>query len=377
MATKRDYYEVLGVDRHCSEDEIKKAFRKLAFQYHPDHNCEAGAEEKFKEINEAYQVLCDGEKRAAYDRYGHEGANGVWAKGFGGSDFTGFGGFGDIFDAFFGGATTAARQSPQPGADLSLNLTITFEEAVFGCEKKLKVSRIENCSMCHGIGAKPGTNPAKCPACNGTGQVRRIQQNIFGRFSSVTTCSRCHGEGTVIAEPCPQCRGLGRERREHNTSVKIPAGIDNGSQLRVRGEGDAGTRGGGPGDLYVAISVKPHELFIRNGGDIIYELPVNFAQAALGTELEVPTVSGKTKLKIPTGSQTGKILRIKGQGVPYLNKSGRGDQIVLLIVVTPESLNEKQRQLLKELGDSFSQANMPPPDRWRGLLDSFKRAFGA
>lgn len=374
MATKRDYYEVLGVERTCSEEDIKKAFRKLAFQYHPDRNCEANAEEKFKEVNEAYQVLSDNEKRASYDRYGHEAPDGLFARGFSES---GFGGFGDIFETFFGGATTATRQSPQQGDDLSLKVSITFEDAVFGCEKKLNISHIENCSMCHGIGAKPGTSPAKCPACNGTGQIRRMQQSVFGHFSSVTTCSRCHGEGSIVTEPCSQCRGLGRERCQRSISVKIPAGVDEGSRMCIRGEGDAGTRGGYPGDLYVTFSVKPHEFFLRNGSDIIYELPVNFAQAALGAEVEVPTVSGKTKLKIPAGSQTGKAFRIKGQGVPHLNKSGRGDQLVLLIVVTPESLNDKQRQLMKELSESFSPANMPPPDKWRGLPDSFKRAFGA
>ena len=374
MATKRDYYEVLGVDRNASEEELKKAFRQLAFKYHPDHNSEQGAEEKFKEINEAYQVLSDAEKRAAYDRYGYNGAESVWGRGFASTDF---GGFGDIFDTFFGGASTATRQAPQQGTDLSCDLTIDFEEAVFGCEKKVKMTRIENCATCHGIGAKPGTNPVRCPNCNGTGQVRRVQQSIFGRFSSITTCSRCRGEGTIITEPCPQCRGTGRERRERTITVNIPAGVDNGSQIRVRGEGDAGTRGGSPGDLYITISVRPHEFFIRNGDDIVYELPVNFAQAALGAEVEVPTVSGKTRLKLPAGSQTGKVFRLKGQGVPHVNKSSRGDQLVLLIVVTPESLNEKQRKLLKELGDSFGEANMPPPQRWKGWLDSFKSVFGA
>ncbi|MDP2916434.1 MAG: molecular chaperone DnaJ [Dehalococcoidia bacterium] len=378
MATKRNYYEVLGVNSNASEEDIKKAFRKLAFKYHPDHNCEDGAEERFKEINEAYQVLSDGEKRAAYDRYGHDGAESVWGRGFASSDFSGLGGLGDIFDAFFGGATaTASRQAPQQGADLSSDLIMEFEEAVFGVEKKVKVLRIENCSVCHGIGAKPGTNPTKCPACNGTGQIRRIQQSVFGRFSIVTTCGRCRGEGTIIADPCTQCRGTGREKREHIVTVNIPAGVDNGSQLRVRGEGDAGTRGGPSGDLYITIQVKPHEFFIRNGDDIIYELPVNFAQAALGTELEIPTISGKTRLKIPAGSQTGRVFRLKGQGIARVNRSGRGDQVVLLIVVTPESLTDKQRQLIKELGESFGQANMPPQEKWRGLPDSFKNVFGA
>jgi len=374
MAVKRDYYEVLGISRNATDEEIKKAFRKLAFQYHPDHNHGDGAADRFKEINEAYEVLSDPDKRAAYDRFGHGGAEGLFGRGFEGFDF---GGFGDIFDAFFGGATTTTRQAPQRGADLQYNLTITFEEAAFGCEKEISISRTENCSLCQGVGSKPGSQPTRCPNCNGTGQVRRVQQTIFGRFVNTTTCSQCHGEGRIITEPCPQCRGTGREKQQRSIMVKIPPGVDDGSQLRLSGEGEAGLRGGPPGNLYITLSVLPHEFFARDGDNILYELPINFAQAALGAEVEVPTLDGKVNLKVPAGSQTGKVFRFKGQGVPHLHRGGCGDQLVTLLVVTPESLTEKQRQLFEELASSFSPANMPPPEKWEGLLDRLKNVFGA
>jgi len=374
MPTKRDYYDILGVGRNATDEEIKKAFRKLAFQYHPDHNHGDGAADRFKEINEAYEVLSDSDKRAAYDRFGHGGAEGLFGRGFEGFDF---GGFGDIFDAFFGGVGTATRQAPQRGADLHYNLTITFEEAVFGCEKEISVSRIENCSLCQGVGSKPGSQPVRCPNCNGTGQVRRAQQTIFGRFVNTTTCSQCHGEGRIITEPCPQCRGTGREKRQRNIMVKIPAGVNDGSQLRLSGEGEAGLRGGSQGNLYITLSVLPHKFFTRDGDNLLYELPINFAQAALGTEVEVPTLDGKVKLGLPAGSQTGKVFRLKGQGVPHLHRSGRGDQLVTLLVVTPESLTKKQRQLFEELASSFGPENMPPPEKWEGLLDRLKNVFGA
>ncbi len=373
MATKRDYYEILGIGRNASDEDIKKAFRKLAFKYHPDHNHDDSSGEAFKEINEAYEVLSDREKRAAYDRYGHAGIDSTAGMGFGGMDF---GGFGDIFDAFFGGATTTTRQGPIQGADQRVNLTITFEEAAFGSEKSVKASRIENCSVCHGSGSKPGTDPVRCPTCNGTGQIRRVQQSVFGRFTNITTCNRCHGTGTIITEPCPQCRGSGKERFERDIKVRIPSGVDDGSQIIVRGEGDSGSRGGPAGNLYITLTVKPHEFFLRHGDDIIYELPVNIAQAALGDEVEVPNLVGKTKIKIPPGSQTGKLFRLKGQGISHLHRSGRGDQLIILVIVTPDSLNEKQRQLLKELADSFTPANMPPTEKWKDWLDGVKNAFG-
>jgi len=353
MPTKRDYYEILGIDRNATDDEVKRAFRKLAFKYHPDHNRDDDAGDKFKEVNEAYEVLSDPDKRAAYNRFGHSGAEGLFGRGFEGFNF---GGFGDIFDAFFGRATTATRQAPQRGADLHYRVTISLEEAASGCEKEINISRTENCSLCQGVGCKPGSQPSRCPNCNGTGQVHRIQQSIFGRFTTTTPCSQCHGEGRIVTEPCPQCRGTGKVKCRRNILVKIPAGVDDGSQIRLSGEGEAGTRGGSMGDLYVILSVEQHELFLRDGDNILYELPINFAQAALGAEVEVPTLDGKTKLKIPAGSQTSKVFRLKAQGIPHLHRSGRGDLLVTLFVVTPQSLTEKQRQLFRELSDSLGPA---------------------
>jgi len=373
MATKRDYYEILGVDRGANDEEIKKAFRKLAFKYHPDHNHNDSSGEAFKEINEAYEVLSDNNKRSAYDRYGHAGVEGAASRGFGDMDF---GGFGDIFDAFFGGGTTSTRQGPQQGADQRVSITITFEEAVFGCEKDIKLSRVENCSLCHGTGAKPGTNPVRCSNCNGTGQVRRVQQSIFGRFTNIATCNRCRGTGTIITEACNQCKGAGRERVQRTINVNIPAGVNDEAQLVMRGEGDSGTRGGPSGNLYISVTVKPHEFFLRRGDDIIYELTVNFVQAALGDEVEVPSLVGKTKIKIPAGSQTGKLFRLKGQGVSHLQRGGRGDQLVLLVVVTPDSLNDKQRRMLKELGSSLTPSNMPPPDKRKQWMDGIRDVYG-
>ncbi|MDD5701442.1 MAG: molecular chaperone DnaJ [Dehalococcoidales bacterium] len=373
MATKRDYYEILGVGRNANDEEIKKAFRKLAFKYHPDHNHEDGTGEAFKEINEAYEVLSDHDKRSAYDRFGHAGVDTSAGRGF---EDMGFGGFGDIFDAFFGGATTTTRQGPEQGADQRVAITITFEEAVFGSQKEIKVSRVENCSLCHGLGSKPGVDPVRCTSCNGSGQIRRVQQSIFGRFTNITTCSRCRGTGTIITEHCPQCRGSGRERAERTININIPAGVDGGAQLVMRGEGDSGRRGGPSGNLYISVSVKPHEYFTRRGDDIIYELPVDFIQAALGDEVEVPSLVGKTKIRIPPGSQTGKLFRLKGQGISHLQRSGRGDQLVLLVVVTPDSLNDKQRQMLKDLRMSLTPNNMPPAEKWKKWMDGVRDAYG-
>jgi molecular chaperone DnaJ len=364
MPTKRDYYEVLGIDRNATAEEIRKAFRKLAFKYHPDHNHADKSGEKFKEVNEAYEVLSDPDKRAAYDRFGHGGAEGLFGRGFEGFDL---GGFGDIFDAFFGGTATASRQARRRGADLSYGIAITFEEAARGCEKEVTISRTENCSSCQGTGCKPGSQPTKCPSCNGTGQVRRVHQSLFGRFAHTTTCPQCQGEGRIINDPCPRCRGTGKEKHKRIISVKIPAGVDNGSQIRLRGKGEAGTRGGPAGDLYIALSVKEHEFFTRYNDDILYELPINFAQAALGIEVEVPTLDGKTRLKIPAGSQTGQVFRLKGRGIAHLHGSGHGDLLVSLFVAIPDSLNKKQRQLLQELGESLGPDNMPKPKKWKGF----------
>ena len=351
MATKRDYYEVLGVDRSATDEDIKKAFRKLAFQYHPDHNSGDGAEERFKEVNEAYEVLSNTEKRTTYDRFGHSGGEGVFGRGFDSSDF----GFGDIFEAFFGGTATTSRQAPQRGPNLQMEMTITLEEAAFGSEREINITRTENCSVCQGTGSKPGSQPSQCPNCNGAGQVRRVQASIFGRFTNVSTCPQCHGEGRIISEPCPECRGTGRERKQRNITVKIPEGVNDGSQMRIRGEGDAGSRGGAPGDLFVSLAVEEHEFFTRNGDDILYELPLNFAEAALGTEVEVPTIEGKDKLKIPAGCQAGAIFRLKNKGISHLQRRGRGDQMVMVSVITPESLTKEQRKLFEDLSDSLDK----------------------
>lgn len=357
MPAKRDYYEVLGIDRNATDEKIKSAFRKLAFKHHPDHNHEDGAEEKFKEINEAYEVLSDPDKRAAYDRFGHGGSEGLFGQGFEGFEF---GGFGDIFDAFFGGGTTTAtHQAPQHGTDLQHRITITLEEAAFGAEKEINISRTEHCSLCQGIGCKPNSQPSRCPNCNGNGQVRRVQQSIFGRFTNITTCPQCHGEGQIITDPCPQCRGTGKEKRQRSIVVKIPAGVEDGSRIRLSGEGEAGVRGGSPGDLYLSLSVKQHEFFTRDGDDILYELPISFAQAALGAEVEAPTLEGNTKLKLPAGRQTGEVFRLKNKGIPHLHGRGRGDQLVRLLVITPDSLTKKQRQLFEELAKTLSPAKKP------------------
>ena len=357
MPAKRDYYEVLGISKDATDEEIRKAFRKLAFKYHPDHNhSDGGTGEKFKEVNEAYEVLSDQEKRAAYDRFGHGATEGFFGRGFEGF---GFNGFGDIFDAFFSGATTATRPGPQRGADLSYNIPITFEEAAFGTEKNISIMRTESCSVCQGTGCRSGSQPIRCPNCNGSGQVRRTQQSIFGSFTNIAPCSQCHGDGKIIAEPCLQCRGLGKEKRQRNISVKVPAGVDTGTQIRLSGEGEAGERGGQPGNLYITLAVSQHEFFIRDGDDIKYELPVNFAQAALSAELAVPTLEGRVTIKIPAGSQTGQVFKLKNKGIPHLQRRGRGDQFVELKVVTPDSLTKKQRQLFEELAETLK----PFPER--------------
>ncbi|MFC1900406.1 molecular chaperone DnaJ [Chloroflexota bacterium] len=356
MNQKRDYYDVLGIDRNATGEQIKAAYRKLAFQYHPDRNRDDGAEDKFKEVNEAYEVLSDAEKRETYDQYGHSGEN-FFGRGFEGF---GFDGVGSIFDAFFGGrASTATRQGPVRGADLQCSIVITLEEAAFGVEQEIEIQRTENCSQCHGTRSKPGSQQERCPECDGSGQVRRVQQSIFGRFTNIATCSSCNGEGRIITEPCPQCRGSGRERNRRTIMVKIPSGVGTGSRIRLSGEGDAGTRGGNPGNLYIGLSVKEHELFVRDNDDILYELPVNFAEAALGIEIEVPTLVGDVTLKIPAGSQAGKVFRLKNKGVPHLHGRGQGDQLVRLRVVTPESLTKKQRQLFEELASELGADKKP------------------
>jgi len=359
MPPKRDYYEVLGLPRNANDEEIKRAFRRLAFQYHPDHNKNPGAEDKFKEINEAYQVLSDPEKRNYYDRYGRVDIKGL--EGF--PDF-GFGGLGDIFESFFGGFgetpfARAAQRTPQKGNNLRTHLTLSFEEAVFGCQKEIGIQRIENCPSCYGIGSQRGTNPQTCPECHGTGQVRRVQRSIFGRFSHISPCPRCGGSGIIITNPCSQCHGRGKVKVKRKLTVDIPAGVDDGYQMHLDSEGDAGLYGGASGDLYIDLSVKPHNLFRRDGIDILYELPVNFAQAALGDEIEVPSLDGKASLRIPPGTQNGKVFHLKGKGVPQLNGRGKGDMLVKIVVVTPQHLDGKQRCLFEELARILPREKLP------------------
>lgn len=368
-ATKRDYYEVLGVSRDASAEEIRKAYRRLARQYHPDVNKSPEAEARFKEINEAYEVLSDEEKRAAYDRYGHAGPQ---VGGFGD-----MGGFADIFEDLFTGfgmRTRAAQRGPRRGADLRLDLTITFEEAAFGTEKELEIPRLETCPRCDGSGAEPGTSPIRCPQCNGTGEVRRVQQTILGSFVNVTTCPRCGGEGEVITSPCSECHGQKRVQVTRKISVSIPAGVDDETRVRLEGQGEAGMYGGPPGNLYVVLHVQPHPYFQREDSDILLELPINIVQAALGDEVEVPTLDGPQKLVIPPGTQHGKTFRLKGKGVPRLHRGGRGDQIVTVRVVIPTNLDEKQKQLLRELGKTLRKETIPQADK--GFFGKVKDALG-
>jgi molecular chaperone DnaJ len=369
MAAKRDYYEVLGVQRTASEDDVKKAFRRLARQYHPDVNKEKGAEAQFKEINEAYEVLGDAQRRQAYDRFGHAGVSGA---GAGASPFDGFGfgSFSDIFEQFFAGtAGTARRTGTQRGADLRYELTISFEEAVRGCQKEIEIPRWESCPTCRGNGAQPGTSTARCSACQGTGEIRRVQQSIFGQFVNVMVCDRCRGEGRVITTPCERCRGQGRVRNVRRVTVNIPAGVDDGINVRVTGEGEVPARGGTPGNLFVALTVKPHDYFKRQGTDIIYEMPVSFAEATLGSEIEVPTLDGKELLKIPVGTQSGQTFRLKGKGVPIVHSTNRGDELVIVKLQTPRTLTARQRELLREFAEIEKQQN----DRAQHNL--FERGF--
>jgi len=347
MATRQDYYEVLGVPRDASEEDIKRAFRRLAFQCHPDHNSGPTAEEKFKELNEAYETLCHPEKRAAYDRQRE------WGEAFGGA---GLGGLGDIFESFFGGVGAQVRRAPQRGADLRFDVTVSFEEAIFGCDREIATERLEVCSVCSGRRARPGSQLEACPQCHGRGQVQRVQQSLFGRFVQVAACDRCDGEGRVVTDPCPQCRGRGREKKARKLVLTIPAGVEDGSRLQLSGQGDVGEKGGLPGDLYVDLTVKPHRHLRREGDDLVLEIPINLAQAALGDKLDIPTLEGPHALQVPGGSQTGQVLRVKGRGVP--RGRGRGDLLVRLSVLTPRKLDKKQRQLLEELARTLDRPQL-------------------
>ena len=348
-----DYYEVLGVSRQDSEEEIRRAFRKKAMEYHPDRNKEPDAEEKFKEINEAYQVLSDSTKRAQYDRFGHAGVNGgAYDRPFDG--FDGFGGFGDIFDSFFGDAGARRSRAPQRGSDLQQRVSLAFEDAAFGIEREIEVSRVEICHECSGAGNEPGTPISTCGTCGGNGQVRRTQRSVFGQFAQVTSCPTCQGKGTTIERPCVQCRGVGMERRNRKTVVNIPAGIQDGMQVRLTGEGNVGANGGPPGNLYILVDVKPHKFFQRDQFDLLYSLPINMAEAALGVEKEIPTLEGDpTTLKIPQGTQHGAEFRVRGRGISHINNGRKGDLRVFVDVQVPGKLSGKQRKLLEEFARSL------------------------
>ena len=371
----QDYYSVLGVARNASDEDIRSAFRKKAMEYHPDRNKNADAEEKFKEINEAYQVLSDTKKRQQYDRFGKAGV-GTGAQA-GGSPFDGFdvfGGFGDIFDSFFGDASSRAARQPRRGGDLQQQVTLSFEESVFGASREVEINRLEVCHHCSGAGNEPGTSVDTCGDCRGAGQVRRSQRSVFGQFTQVVGCPSCRGRGSVISTPCINCRSAGRERRKRKIEVKIPGGVESGMQVRLSGEGDAGSDGGGSGNLYVHVDVREHSFFQREGTDILYTLPVNLAEAALGVEKTIPTIDGyDEELKLPQGTQPGAEFRIRNRGVPHLRSNRRGDLRVQVDVRVPNSLNSHQRELLEELARSLNGEGPSTPPSTNGKKRSGKK----
>ena len=374
MAAKRDYYEVLGLQRKASADEIKSAFRKLARQYHPDVNKDAGAEEKFKELNEAYSVLADEQKRAAYDRYGHAAFS---SGGMGPGDFPG-GGFGveDIFESIFGGfggTRTSSRRAPRRGGDLRYDLTIIFEEVISGAQKEIQVTRHEVCETCRGSGAEPGTTPTRCATCKGSGEVRQVRQTFLGSMVNVATCPTCRGTGEVITSPCHTCSGRGQTRQTRRLAVNIPPGVDTGTQIRLSGEGEPGANGGPSGNLYVVITVAEHKYFRRRGDDIILEVAVNVTQAALGGEIKVPSVSAAEKISIPAGTQSGTVFSLRSRGIPHLQRQGRGDMLVVVSVTTPTHLNSEQKKLLKDLGKTLKEEAVPLET---GLVDRLRETWG-
>ena len=370
--SKRDYYEVLGLDRQATSEDVKASFRRLARKYHPDVSQEPDAEERFKEINEAYGVLSDDDKRAAYDRFGHAGVQGTGGM----PDFTVD--FADIFEEFFGfggfgRSSQRSRNMPRRGADLQIKLELTFEEAVFGADKEVEFARDEICSTCQGKGAAPGTTPARCTACNGSGEVRQVRQTILGSMVQVATCPTCQGKGTVITTPCPTCSGRGQEYKTRRQKVTVPAGVASGNQVRLAGEGQPGSNSGPAGNLYLLIEVKPHKFFRRRENDIILDLDINIPQAVLGAEVTIPTLDGEEKLKIPAGIQAGKVLRVRNKGVPYLRGGGRGDQLVVINIAIPKSLTSEQRALFDQLAKTMG-SDVKPQER--SFLDWLKETIG-
>ena len=363
----KDYFRILGVSRDASEEEIKKSYRKIAMLYHPDRNPGSKeAEEKFKLASEAYEVLRDPEKREIYDRYGIEGLKGTGFTGFTGFDDI-FSAFGDIFEDFFGFGSPYKRTArARQGADLRYDLKISFYEAAFGIETEIDIPKNATCEECNGTGAKPGTYPSQCPNCRGTGQVTRSQ----GFFTISTTCSQCHGDGKFIPHPCKECRGAGKVRKNNKIQIKIPPGVDMGSKLRIRGEGEPGERGGPSGDLFIFIYVEPHDFFLREGDEIVCQIPISFPQAALGTEMEIPTLNGKKTISIPKGTESGEIFRIKGEGFPKLKGYGRGDQLVQVIVKTPKNLTKRQEEILREFEEASGRKEKE--EGWRKLFRAEK-----
>lgn len=373
----QEFYDRLGVSKDASQDEIKKAYRKLSKKYHPDINKEAGAEEKYKEVQEAYETLGDEQKRASYDQFGPAGANGGFgggAGGFGGFDGAGFGGFEDIFSSFFGGGGGMRNpNAPRQGDDLQYRVNLSFEEAIFGVEKEVSYNREASCSTCSGTGAKPGTSPVTCGRCHGQGVINVDTQTPLGMMRRQVTCDVCHGTGKEIKEPCTTCHGTGHEKKTHKVSVKIPAGVETGQQIRLQGQGEAGFNGGPYGDLFVIINVLPSNKFERNGSTIYYTMNINFVQAALGDAVEIPTVHGDVEMTIPAGTQTGKTFRLKGKGAPKLRGGGQGDQHVTVNIVTPTKLNEAQKEALKAFAEASGDKAVNP--KRKGFFDKVKDAF--
>ncbi len=374
---KRDYYEVLGVNRDASDEELKKAYRRLAMKHHPDRNPDSNtAEDKFKEAKEAYEVLADPDKRAAYDQFGHAGVD--QAAGMGaGAGAAGFGGFadafGDIFGDIFGGGGGRSRSNVYRGADLRYNLEVTLEDAARGTETRIRIPTMVECETCHGSGAKPGTEPVSCPTCHGHGQVRMTQ----GFFSIAQTCPKCHGSGKVVQNPCTTCSGNGRLKRQKTLSVKIPPGVDEGDRIRLSGEGEAGVNGGPSGDLYVVIHVRPHDVFTRDGNNLHCEMPVSFTKAALGGEIEIPTLDGYAKIRIPAETQSGKVFRLRGKGIKGVRSSSYGDLLCHVVVETPVKLTARQKELLAEL-EEINQSNSSRHNpRAKSWMDKVKDFFEA